>query len=110
MRLSKSTLSLVAFSLMASISPLNALANNSTGQVLDVVVGGSIAYIRIVGGNYNSCSSNQRYVVDLRGDTGRAMYAMVLSAKLVGASVTILGSNNCNLMPGDAEGVNNTAL
>ena len=103
-------LTTIAFSLMAIISPLKALANNSTGQVQDVAVGGSIAYIRIVGGNYNSCSSNRRYIVDLRGDTGRAMYAMVLSAKLVGASVTIIGSNNCSLIPGDAEGVNNTAL
>ncbi len=86
-------------------------ASTNSGAVTNVIVGGNIAYITIAGGNYATCASNHRYVVDLTSSTGRAMYAMALASKLAGSILGIIGSGSCTLMQGtDAEDVLNTIL
>ena len=105
------TLVALALTVYALGAPQHAKAstNQSTVAQLSVATGSMFVYVSLSSApnGYASCAANQRYVIDLTTEGGRASYATALAAKLSGQQIGIIGSGTCTLLPNDAEGIDN---
>jgi len=95
----KAVISSLLFAL--GILPISVFASDQTGLVMDIRVGESHVHID---GTYNTpfpaCSaSGWWWAFDTNTSTGKAMLAVLLTAKVTGKTVILWGDGSC-LRPG----------
>ena len=83
-----------------------AYAGSGSGKVTRIVVHSNrAAMIRVESvSNQPACSTIAEFAINLDNSGGQAQYALLLAAHLNGASVTIIGAENCDTW-GDRETV-----
>lgn len=92
----------------------NLFAGQQTGQVTQVRVRASdgLNYFELSEGHTGrpTCATHAYWMIkDETSDAGKKQLALLLSAKLSGATVTVTGSNTCTRW-GDGEDANEIAL
>lgn len=99
---------LVVVIFMLSI-PMTAYADSSSdGQVGTVNVGGGGIVDFTIQGTYSNlptCNTMNRYVIDTNDASGKAIYAMLLSAKTTHSNIHVGGNASCTLADKKSEGV-----
>lgn len=92
------------FSLLANITPFNSMAGSAAGRVTQVMVHiNDVVFFSLDGEHVNrpACSASP-WSISLTTNTGRAMYALLLSAQAQNQRVTVSGTGDCSAW-GDRE-------
>ena len=92
--------------LVIFITPLSALAGQSSGLVSEIIVNG-FNYLFFSAGTKSgspACGNNNSWALNLSTAKGRSIYALVLTAQAQGKSLVVVGNNTCNEW-GDREDV-----
>ncbi len=89
--------------IVLSLFSTNTFAGDSQGKIgtLMVHTGDVVMFSAGVHNNRPACSSSQ-WALSLKTETGKAMYAMLLSASAQGQTVKVKGNNKCSAW-GDRE-------
>jgi hypothetical protein len=80
------------------LSPLSSMAGEGEGKVIQIMVHvNDVVFFELEGGHINrpACSATP-WSISLATHTGRAMYAMLLSAQVQGQKVNVFGTGDCS--------------
>lgn len=92
-----------ALTLFVLSAPAAYAAGEATGTVTEILMLNdfpSVLFVKVSGAIVGSpaCNNQNRFVVSTETSPGKQYYAWILAAKQSGATITLYGSNSCNLV------------